>query len=628
MLRGGNEAHEKNPKVPRTAAGMDSILSAMERAFHAVDAAQGRYVALANTEINLLKKYEIARDVMLDILTNQDRSNLQHIFGGDCSRIARMHAILNETKFSDRNVGDQRIATLTCAVESVEQVLKDLGVGAQLRDAKNEQKALLDARRAKTPSQTPKTQIHSGISLPVEVRERSGLAYANIMPQSPVADGTSHPAVLLGSMQFVSTPLSIQGHRSPSPLVSMCVEEFVPQTMVAVAAVAPTTPLVAPPSDKPQILTRTRATSFASPVSNLSPKGIAPSTPLAVTFHSKPQLPIGTRSFGTSPISSLSPTTDMTPVVATANCKTQSSTRTTLFGTSPVSSPESAKQLPAEADGTPVEIGIIEQQLPDAVPDADRIPLAPTLLQQLFASSGGEPGYKLANESELGQGAATRQPQDAIPNGCVAQEEAKDAAEEMLTDVSVDASSTVNQDFVESVIQPPDVFQPCTVNWDSLQSIIRPPDMSEPIPARSQTFRPTGHWEDFELRDVHKERRSVNSEKSTSSDETLPSGVVSSCTPLDPSRIRTASAKEIQQYSSANSRGQQPSIIVPQVLHPTLPQPDESPTTAGSESPRPESTTEDEWEEFEVVEIRKGRRWVHDGFEEVQFDSHRETPLL
>ncbi|CAK9033568.1 Uncharacterized protein SCF082_LOCUS20538 [Durusdinium trenchii] len=130
----------ENP--PRTASSMDNILQMMEVAWRQISAARGSTVKLANPEHNLLVSLESARDFMLGMLTEPDpgRRHLEEVFGGDCSRIAQVRAILDAVKLSSRIVGDDRVISCMNAVKSVESVLKkDCGAAARLSEAQRKE---------------------------------------------------------------------------------------------------------------------------------------------------------------------------------------------------------------------------------------------------------------------------------------------------------------------------------------------------------------------------------------------------------------------------------------------------------------------------------------------------------
>ncbi|CAE7356869.1 unnamed protein product [Symbiodinium sp. CCMP2592] len=131
---------------------MDHILQMMEVAWRQVNTARGSTVKLANPEHNLLVSLECARDFMLGLLTEPDpgRQRLGEIFGGDCSRIARVRAILDGATLSHRNCTDDRISSCMSAVKSVEAVLKkDCGVGRRLSEAQRKELTRLRERQSR-----------------------------------------------------------------------------------------------------------------------------------------------------------------------------------------------------------------------------------------------------------------------------------------------------------------------------------------------------------------------------------------------------------------------------------------------------------------------------------------------
>ncbi|CAE7333473.1 unnamed protein product [Symbiodinium sp. CCMP2456] len=137
---------------PRTSEGIDHILQTMEVAWRQVNTARGSTVKLANPEHNLLVSLECARDFMLGLLTEPDpgRQRLAEIFGGDCSRIARVRAILDGATLSHRNCTDDRISSCMSAVKSVEAVLKkDCGVGRRLSEAQQKELTRLRERQSR-----------------------------------------------------------------------------------------------------------------------------------------------------------------------------------------------------------------------------------------------------------------------------------------------------------------------------------------------------------------------------------------------------------------------------------------------------------------------------------------------
>eukprot|EP00928_Gymnodinium_smaydae_P069318 TRINITY_DN5275_c0_g1_i1.p1 TRINITY_DN5275_c0_g1~~TRINITY_DN5275_c0_g1_i1.p1 ORF type:complete len:811 (+),score=140.84 TRINITY_DN5275_c0_g1_i1:48-2435(+) len=113
-------------------------------AIERVKTSQGSAVRLPKAELELLGHIEVARDLMLQALVNQaGRAELQEVFGGDCSRIARLRAICEDVEFSEMNQGDQRVPTCLRACESVEKVLVESGDGVALRRAQSAARALM-----------------------------------------------------------------------------------------------------------------------------------------------------------------------------------------------------------------------------------------------------------------------------------------------------------------------------------------------------------------------------------------------------------------------------------------------------------------------------------------------------
>jgi len=145
-----NSAPAAPGKVDLSEQAIDNILDKMQDAVIKIDELQGKMVKLRNAEVELLKQFEAGRNYMMDMLQNptNGREGLQNIFGGDCKRIARIRMCLETAKFSDMYASDQRHPDCLNACESVEQVLKDLGLGWALRQALEQQKEALKARRS------------------------------------------------------------------------------------------------------------------------------------------------------------------------------------------------------------------------------------------------------------------------------------------------------------------------------------------------------------------------------------------------------------------------------------------------------------------------------------------------
>jgi len=130
---------------------IDEVIEKGRQALLRVSASQHSAVKLPRAEIELLTQFELIRDALVRVLANaSDRSELRETYGGDCTRIAKVRAILDNTNLSETRVGDQRWQMCLNACLSVERVLDDLGLGATLRQAKAAQVEVLaqQARRA------------------------------------------------------------------------------------------------------------------------------------------------------------------------------------------------------------------------------------------------------------------------------------------------------------------------------------------------------------------------------------------------------------------------------------------------------------------------------------------------
>lgn len=131
-------------------AKIDGVLSRMEIAAEKVELYCSSKVKLPMAELDYLKTLEDARDFMTMMVTktSDNRQQLADIFGGDCSRIARIRTVLDGVVLSGMNCNDQRVRTCTEACATIEKVLEDMGLGWCLKKACDEQKANLGRRRS------------------------------------------------------------------------------------------------------------------------------------------------------------------------------------------------------------------------------------------------------------------------------------------------------------------------------------------------------------------------------------------------------------------------------------------------------------------------------------------------
>jgi len=103
-------------------------------------------VARRAAAIDLLKGIENLRNMQLDSLKDQTpkgRALFVEVFGGDCRRIARLHAILEAVMSTSYAQLDTRVPDCLEACESVEAVLIDMGLNWQLDKARQEEVQIL-----------------------------------------------------------------------------------------------------------------------------------------------------------------------------------------------------------------------------------------------------------------------------------------------------------------------------------------------------------------------------------------------------------------------------------------------------------------------------------------------------
>eukprot|EP00928_Gymnodinium_smaydae_P059595 TRINITY_DN4298_c0_g1_i1.p1 TRINITY_DN4298_c0_g1~~TRINITY_DN4298_c0_g1_i1.p1 ORF type:complete len:1017 (-),score=123.88 TRINITY_DN4298_c0_g1_i1:34-3084(-) len=133
-----------------TPEDLDATIARMERGLESIIKARSRgsAVLLYAAEVDVLKSLEAARDVMMAALRNsRDRGPFAQLFGGDCMRIARIRAVLNSVEFSKVHSNDQRNSLCSNACRSVEDVLKDSGLGDALRRAQGKESDMLGQRQ-------------------------------------------------------------------------------------------------------------------------------------------------------------------------------------------------------------------------------------------------------------------------------------------------------------------------------------------------------------------------------------------------------------------------------------------------------------------------------------------------
>lgn len=129
--------------IPRTPEGMDRLLGRLDLCLACVENPPASEVGVQKAKLELLSNLEEARNIMHEVMRNpSDRALLAQVFGGDCSRIARLQVICESAQQSELVAGDTRLKDCFNVCHSMEQVITDLG----LKDALD--KALASERRA------------------------------------------------------------------------------------------------------------------------------------------------------------------------------------------------------------------------------------------------------------------------------------------------------------------------------------------------------------------------------------------------------------------------------------------------------------------------------------------------
>lgn len=126
-----------------SATDVDRLVVKLEKAYRRVEAAQGSLVKLPSAELDLLSVMEQIRNAMQATMKAGNRDQLKAVFGGACTRTARIRAVLDSVHLSTMNAKDQRLLTCMGACVSVEQVLHDLGLGGALKSAQEHEKEAL-----------------------------------------------------------------------------------------------------------------------------------------------------------------------------------------------------------------------------------------------------------------------------------------------------------------------------------------------------------------------------------------------------------------------------------------------------------------------------------------------------
>lgn len=116
----------KSTDIAGAAAELDSLLDGLEELARKLQETQTKFVLREKTEIEFLLLIENARDVLQDVVKNDDRNFLIAVMGSPYTRLARIKYMLDCTSLSEKRVSDPRWTDLQQSCEVIEAVLRDL----------------------------------------------------------------------------------------------------------------------------------------------------------------------------------------------------------------------------------------------------------------------------------------------------------------------------------------------------------------------------------------------------------------------------------------------------------------------------------------------------------------------
>jgi len=156
-------------------------------------------VARHTAAIEMLKGIEAIRNILKTSLDSSGdseeeagRAQFLSLFGGDCSRIARTHAVLMSV-MSQQSLAahfDDRVPQCLEACESVEKILQDLGFAAKLKAAKESETQDL---YLKTHAEKPKEGLLDGVASAAAATMDSFLALVGTPIDTPRRKPRSKP---------------------------------------------------------------------------------------------------------------------------------------------------------------------------------------------------------------------------------------------------------------------------------------------------------------------------------------------------------------------------------------------------------------------------------------------------
>eukprot|EP00929_Paragymnodinium_shiwhaense_P063046 TRINITY_DN31524_c0_g2_i1.p1 TRINITY_DN31524_c0_g2~~TRINITY_DN31524_c0_g2_i1.p1 ORF type:complete len:939 (-),score=298.66 TRINITY_DN31524_c0_g2_i1:344-3160(-) len=143
---GADEGAEQLVIAPIPKHASDHIVAKIEAAMQKKEAAGQNRIKAMKAENDILLHVGKMRDFLQNSMVDRedrDRKKLLDIFGGDCQRVAHLHAVLEAITLSDMHKNDRRIVECRRACETVESVVIQKGLKAKLAEAIKQQKSPL-----------------------------------------------------------------------------------------------------------------------------------------------------------------------------------------------------------------------------------------------------------------------------------------------------------------------------------------------------------------------------------------------------------------------------------------------------------------------------------------------------
>eukprot|EP00413_Alexandrium_margalefii_P020468 CAMPEP_0204527694 /NCGR_PEP_ID=MMETSP0661-20131031/9122_1 /ASSEMBLY_ACC=CAM_ASM_000606 /TAXON_ID=109239 /ORGANISM="Alexandrium margalefi, Strain AMGDE01CS-322" /LENGTH=151 /DNA_ID=CAMNT_0051533625 /DNA_START=51 /DNA_END=503 /DNA_ORIENTATION=+ len=140
--------------APVTVESIDKLIEDLDAAYKRVTEVQSSPVKLPSAEINLLGILGKIRDAFSTCLRSSSRELLDELFGGSCTRVAHIRALIDRLELSPMNASDQRLRGCLNSCVSVKEVLIDMGLAEVLLQAEEHEKEALSGKAA-APEEPP-----------------------------------------------------------------------------------------------------------------------------------------------------------------------------------------------------------------------------------------------------------------------------------------------------------------------------------------------------------------------------------------------------------------------------------------------------------------------------------------